>query len=391
MIFIINMPKSRPFSYNTGSTINGTTQNGTIIRGVPVTGFTPSNLVWWNGPDESLGHVIAGPVSGNTQPTPVVGVNASVTFFRAPNFTDEEFIKLAQGVSIRYGTPQTFSTASQALSWINANGFLTTYTGHVMDGLIALYDMSNLESYPLSPTGFTIYEISGEGNSDIDVTQEKSTSLCFGAGDGGPRPVYVSDDANGCLGVFPGNQCSGCQSKKLLPIYSSGIHFAYSFWIKFNFLSYSLQKGSVFSDKSGSLSAPGFSNGWVDIFGDSASTGSLTGLLKQNTATVGSVSFGITNSNLNQWFNLCITIQNTNSGTIRAYRNGVQVNSVTLTTALDNTLNGGGNIQFGGYNTQSANLNASFKLGSFRMYHNKLLSDAEVLQNFNAERNRYFA
>jgi hypothetical protein len=64
------MATARPFAYNTGSPIDGTTQVGDLSVGTPTSGFT-NNPQFWNGPDEELGYVIASPVSGNTQPTQV--------------------------------------------------------------------------------------------------------------------------------------------------------------------------------------------------------------------------------------------------------------------------------------------------------------------------------
>jgi len=64
------MSTARPFAYNTGAPIAGTTQVGNLSVGTPTSGFT-SNPQFWNGPDEELGYVIAVPVSGNTQPTQV--------------------------------------------------------------------------------------------------------------------------------------------------------------------------------------------------------------------------------------------------------------------------------------------------------------------------------
>jgi hypothetical protein len=63
------MATARPFSYNTGPPISGTTQVGNLAVGYPTTGFT--GMEWWNGPDEDLGYVIAQPVSGGNQPTNV--------------------------------------------------------------------------------------------------------------------------------------------------------------------------------------------------------------------------------------------------------------------------------------------------------------------------------
>ena len=64
------MAIARPFAYNTGPTIPGTEQLGNLSIGDPTTGFT-TNPQFWNGPDEELGYVIAIPVSGQTQPTPL--------------------------------------------------------------------------------------------------------------------------------------------------------------------------------------------------------------------------------------------------------------------------------------------------------------------------------
>jgi hypothetical protein len=73
------MPTARPFAYNTGSTIPGTIQVGDLAVGTPTDGFT-SNPVFWNGPDEELGYVIALPVPDNTQPTPVNRLYLSPTY-----------------------------------------------------------------------------------------------------------------------------------------------------------------------------------------------------------------------------------------------------------------------------------------------------------------------
>jgi hypothetical protein len=90
------MATSRPFAYNTGAPISGTTQVGRLAVGTPDIGFVATGLEWWEGPDEEMGYVIAVPVSGDTQPTPVPGVTASLGFFRTDDFTDNSFIILAQ-------------------------------------------------------------------------------------------------------------------------------------------------------------------------------------------------------------------------------------------------------------------------------------------------------
>jgi hypothetical protein len=57
------MPTSRPFAYNTGSTINGTEQIGDLAIGVEQERYDENwgSVKWWMGPDEDLGYVICRP------------------------------------------------------------------------------------------------------------------------------------------------------------------------------------------------------------------------------------------------------------------------------------------------------------------------------------------
>jgi hypothetical protein len=126
ILYLYKMATARPFAYNPGSLIPGTEQVGDLSIGAPTSGFT-NNPQYWNGPDEELGYVIAAPVSGNTQPTPLSGVFASVGFYRTSGFSDSDFINLAQSVSSTYGTPQTFSTANDASNWLTNNGFWNSF------------------------------------------------------------------------------------------------------------------------------------------------------------------------------------------------------------------------------------------------------------------------
>jgi len=65
------MPTSRPFTYNNGAPIAGTEQVGNLAVGFPTSGFSSTGKVWWNGPDEDAGYVIAKVNSTGNQPTPV--------------------------------------------------------------------------------------------------------------------------------------------------------------------------------------------------------------------------------------------------------------------------------------------------------------------------------
>lgn len=118
------MAKATPIAYNTGSTISNTQQIGSLAIATGNTELT-GNVTWWNGPDEELGYVVAVPVSGGTQPTPN-GVNAFIGFFRSKLLTDASFITLSEYLSNR---TQTFASGSAAKTWLNNNGYWTSYTG----------------------------------------------------------------------------------------------------------------------------------------------------------------------------------------------------------------------------------------------------------------------
>ena len=145
------MPTARPFAYNPGSPISGTIQVGDLAVGTPSSPI--GNPPFWNGPDEELGYVIAVPVSGNTQPTPMSGVSASVGFYRTETFSDNEFIDLSQYVSIEYSNPQSFTAASDASIWLTNNGFWNSYP--TLTSPVLSLDAGNPLSYPGTGTVWT--------------------------------------------------------------------------------------------------------------------------------------------------------------------------------------------------------------------------------------------
>lgn len=114
------MSTSRPFAYNTGSTISGTIQVGSLAVGTPTTGFTGS-MEWWNGPDEDLGYVIALPVPDDSQPAPD-GRTASVAFNRSTGLTESSFVELTN-----YLFGQSFTTGNDASFWLTSNGYWNSY------------------------------------------------------------------------------------------------------------------------------------------------------------------------------------------------------------------------------------------------------------------------
>ena len=146
------MATTTPFAYNPSlSPISGTVQVGTLAVGITEQDYSvdPGGVDFWMGPDEDLGYVIAQPVSGDTQPTPISGVTASVGFFRSTGLTESSFIQVSNVVG-----SQIFTGGTQAKTWLNANGYWTSYTGIVNGSVQFTSTPSQYLSIPNS-TAFT--------------------------------------------------------------------------------------------------------------------------------------------------------------------------------------------------------------------------------------------
>jgi hypothetical protein len=122
------MATTRAFAYNIGAPILGTQQVGDLAIGITDQEYSanPGGVVWWEGPDESLGYIIAVPVSGNTQPTPLSGVTASIGFYGTEDMTnplsESSFVTLTNTIF-----NQNFTGATEAGTWLTNNGYWNSY------------------------------------------------------------------------------------------------------------------------------------------------------------------------------------------------------------------------------------------------------------------------
>ena len=119
------MPTTRPFAYNTGSTISGTEQVGNLAIGVLAQNYSLNigGVRWWMGPDEDLGYVIAHQTINGNQPNPL-GVPAYVGFWRTSGKTEQGFISLSNWVA---NGITAFTSTNDAKLWLNSNGYWTSY------------------------------------------------------------------------------------------------------------------------------------------------------------------------------------------------------------------------------------------------------------------------
>lgn len=121
------MATTRPFAYNTGSTIDGTIQMGNIAIGVSDQDYSqdPGGVKWWMGPDEELGYIIVHEVVTGDHPTQVE-VDAYLGFWRSSALTDQSFLDLVNVLPITEGL-SPFTVSNDAKIWLNDNGFWTSY------------------------------------------------------------------------------------------------------------------------------------------------------------------------------------------------------------------------------------------------------------------------
>jgi hypothetical protein len=126
------MAFARPFAFNTGTTIPGTIQIGNLAVGVDNIDYSeqPGGVQWWNGPDEELGYVIAHETLSGTQPNPL-SIPAYLGFWRSEELTTPSFVTLSQWVSSKDNDPQTFTGGTEAKTWLNNNGYWTSYSEYI--------------------------------------------------------------------------------------------------------------------------------------------------------------------------------------------------------------------------------------------------------------------
>lgn len=175
------MAVARPFAFNPSSVIPGTEQVGDIAVGASPQNYSGGygGVRWWNGPDEDLGYIICYSVPTQDHPSPD-GPIAGVGFFRSQFKTESSFITIAQIVS----SGQTFTNGVEAKTWLNANGYWTSYdnvsvtptptltptntvtptpsTTPSSTNLLVYLDSGNPSSY--SGTGDTWFDLEGASN-----------------------------------------------------------------------------------------------------------------------------------------------------------------------------------------------------------------------------------
>lgn len=128
------MANTRPFTYNNGSPITGTNQNGDLaygdlndVNGGPNYSGNPGGKKWWMGPDEDNRYIIGKDVPTMDHPTATPEGNiGSVRFWGTSNQTDEQFLFWVNRIPGTQGLP-AFTDPNDAYNWLVDNGYFTNY------------------------------------------------------------------------------------------------------------------------------------------------------------------------------------------------------------------------------------------------------------------------
>jgi len=152
------MATSRPFAYNTGSTLPYTEQVGDIAIGTGGVEYAADygGIKWWGGPDEDLGYVITHTVPAGNQPNPL-NIPAYLGFWRSPSKTEQSFVDYTNFI---FGT--SFTTGNDCKTYLNNNGYWTSWGSYVTNNLLIYLDTANSLSY--SGAGNTWYDLVGAAN-----------------------------------------------------------------------------------------------------------------------------------------------------------------------------------------------------------------------------------
>lgn len=344
------MATTNYFAYNPGSPIAGTEQVGDIAIGV-----TPQNypggyggVRWWNGPDEDLGFVICYSVPTEDHPSPD-GPIAGVGFFRSKLPTESSFIEIAEYVS----SGQTFTTGLEARTWLDNNGYWTSYPPYPQDLLVYL-DSSNRMSY------------NGVGNTWRDLTINNNDATLFNS------PTY-SSDFDGIIQFNDSNLQYGT-----IPDIGSLSAWTIEVWVR---LSEPLtgKNTAVITNEFDSVNFNiNFTIGTIDA----PSTTKLQVGFFDNAGWKSTV--GLTPTT-NTWYQVVGTWDGT---TIREYTNGVQTSTFTSPGSVSLS---GGEIRlmrkWDSTLTQSNLVDGD--LAIVKIY-NDALNGADILANYNENSSRFF-
>ncbi len=324
--------------YSTSSIAN-TTLVGSVAFGWVGYDYGPSEVSgWYNGVTPPSGGYAVYATSGSQIISVTIANNTSSLITIAEQFTG-----------------QIFSSSSQAIDYLNANGYAVVnqvYNGVITNGLQLYLNAGNSISYP------------GSGNNWYDLSSNSYTASLIN------NPGYTSSDGgtltfNGATQYVDTNQSL------------SSNEFSIGAWFK----------SSVGGIKM--ILSKETTTGWPWNYRIWLNGGTIIGDIALAGGSNVSITSPLSSYNNGNWYNVMFT---RNDSTLRLYVNGTEVINTpdTLTGTITNSQEvwiGRSAFTNGGLSpTGNYPYNGSI---SEIMIYNRVLSASEILQNFDATKTRF--
>jgi len=339
----------RPFAYFTGSQITGTEKYGNLSVGASTQNYSGryGGAKWWNGPDESIGWVIAFAREDNQQPG----------FIRTDNKTDAEFLSMVNNLSPRRElTP--FTDGAAAKTWLNANGYWTNWSpsGGYTNTAGLYYDPGNTSSY--SGSGTTLTNIGTEGN--VSGTQGTLSGV-----------AYESGVASGVFNF------DGGTDRITFSTYDFTNTFTVTAWV------YPRSQNSIntlLANGAGGFGVSGFKLGW-----NTWNTQDNKITIEMGNGTAGAL-YASTNSEVveGEWQFLSYAL-NLSTLSFELYRNGSSVSSGVATGPLPSGIGTNNSWDIG---SMKGGYYMNANLGEIRIY-DSVRSSTEIATEYNDTKSRY--
>lgn len=345
---------TRGFAYNpTQASISGTSNLDTLCIQEQALDLSssPGGLTWWMGPEETGVYVIAKDVPSEDFPTPL-GDIGGVQFWSS----DDTFNSFLEMVSIISGIVQV--DTSDAIDWLNTNGYWTNFDPLLKVGLIVNWDMGKTTSYPGS--GMTINNLAETSYATGNIA---GGYLEFSTNYGG---YLVIDHTNSPADWI--NMSSSLNSR-LSPVNTSTVISAF-LWIR------PTGNGVILQE----TSRTGWHDSQIEMVG---------GTLKFSVWPYTSIITSSIATPFNEWYYVGYVYDGT---TLTAYVNGNVAGTATFARSTPYNDGGGVGYFYAVGLLDSTNLGdgsyGDFGFGALHVY-NIALAGAQVLANFNGTKARF--
>ena len=159
---------ANPIAYNSGTTVSGCINTGTISLAVDNLNYStrPGNLNWYAGGDNTNKYII---ISDTYSQGVDTQANSRPTMWATSALTDNELLKWINGLPARSGQ-STFATLTNAISWLTSqNKYLISnqhYPQIVTSGMVLNLDAGFTGSYPNVGTNW--YDLYSGGTGSLN-------------------------------------------------------------------------------------------------------------------------------------------------------------------------------------------------------------------------------